>query len=489
MALLGDPDYKNLKRLTEDELGGMSDDDILYSYIIIKTRFEFNSNVKYPSIPCFMDKDITVYPLNGKAILTGSEYLVARNIGCKFSISDIYFIPFKTNKLAKGEKGENLLSYQPFKDCIKELQALRREHPKGSVDNLIYKAIGNSLYGLITKGISNKTKMDYNTNTKVRIRGNELSNPIMSSWITAYIRSVIGELLHNTSILNGMTVSVTTDGFITNLDNLEDRILSNKQLNSFLLQSYNKVRNELSGNPNALELKTSDVGIIALNTRGQFSGKGLIAATTGFQRRGLEFDYLSTLLLYTINSEDKTIEFVERSLRSGVDLIKRGGSVTSVYKDKTFRMLFDNRRVIIDKPLVDDLRDSKPVQDLDMVKVNRFVSKLPTQGKYNRTDVVRTAVYKSNIDVAVRSFVRALFSKDYNLDVNNFGNYKELSIFVEGFDKTCKLNENTIASLKRRPLNKRKLFVSRDIKVVDFVAYVKTKFPEFDDESFLKQGE
>jgi hypothetical protein len=95
MAKLGDPDYNNLKKLSKGELMKMSDSDILYSYIIIKTSFEFSSDVKYPSIPCFMDKDIIVYPLKGKAILTGSEYLIARNIGCKFTVNGIYLIPFK----------------------------------------------------------------------------------------------------------------------------------------------------------------------------------------------------------------------------------------------------------------------------------------------------------------------------------------------------------------------------------------------------------
>lgn len=133
MALLGDPYYKKLKHLTETELKTMNDDDILYSYIIIKTGFEFDSKIKYPSIPCFMDKDTTVYPLKGEAILTGAEYLVARNMGCKFTFKEIILIPFRTVKIEEGIK---TLSYQPFKNCIKDLQSLRRKYKKGSVENL-----------------------------------------------------------------------------------------------------------------------------------------------------------------------------------------------------------------------------------------------------------------------------------------------------------------------------------------------------------------
>lgn len=41
----------------------IKDDDILFSYIIINTNFEFYKSVKYPLIPFFMDKTTTVYPL------------------------------------------------------------------------------------------------------------------------------------------------------------------------------------------------------------------------------------------------------------------------------------------------------------------------------------------------------------------------------------------------------------------------------------------
>jgi hypothetical protein len=169
MSLLGDPDYKKLKLLTENDLMKMTDDDILYSYIIIKTDFEFNPDIKYPSIPCFLDSDLSVYPLKGNAILTGSEYILARNMGCHFTIGVIYHIPFKTVMV----NDKKVLSYQPFKNCINELQSLRREYEKGSVNNSIYKFIGNSLYGLTTKGISNKTKKLHGINTRVRMKGNE----------------------------------------------------------------------------------------------------------------------------------------------------------------------------------------------------------------------------------------------------------------------------------------------------------------------------
>ena len=53
-------------------------------------------------------------------------------------------------------------------------------------------------------------------------------------------------------------MSVTTDGFITNIPDLESKISDN-----FLLSEFKKQREGLSGDNTALELKTSGRGILA----------------------------------------------------------------------------------------------------------------------------------------------------------------------------------------------------------------------------------
>jgi len=58
--------------------------------------------------------------------------------------------------------------------------------------------------------------------------------------------------------LGGLVVSVTTDGFITNLDDVEDRISHN-----YLVTEYKKIREILSENDTGLELKHSGRGLLA----------------------------------------------------------------------------------------------------------------------------------------------------------------------------------------------------------------------------------
>jgi hypothetical protein len=58
--------------------------------------------------------------------------------------------------------------------------------------------------------------------------------------------------------LGGKVVSVTTDGFITDIVDLESKISD-----SYLLSKYKVIRNDLSGNDQGLELKSAGVGVMA----------------------------------------------------------------------------------------------------------------------------------------------------------------------------------------------------------------------------------
>lgn len=169
MAGLGHPDYERGRKMSETELGAMSVKDIIFSYIIIKAKFKFPETVKYPSIPCFADESTTLYPLKGRCTLTGAEYVLALKQGCYLEIEEIFYIPFSTS------------IQTPFKDIIKDVQAKRREYPKGSINNLLYKELGNGIYGSIVRGMSSKKRLDVKSGERRKLGGTVLSNPILAS--------------------------------------------------------------------------------------------------------------------------------------------------------------------------------------------------------------------------------------------------------------------------------------------------------------------
>jgi hypothetical protein len=177
-ALCGDPDYSKQCILYPNT--NVNDVDFKKGYSTLRVKFKFPKSVIYPPIPVQLDKNITIYPSEGEALITGLEFITAKNIlkqalaldnTAKGYVKIITgnFIPFNTK--------ENAIS--PFFNVINELQANRRAHPKKSAMERIYKDLGNMLYGKVVCGISNKRSFDSRLLQMKAMTGNYLANPII----------------------------------------------------------------------------------------------------------------------------------------------------------------------------------------------------------------------------------------------------------------------------------------------------------------------
>lgn len=490
MALLGNPDYKNAKNLTVEELYNLSDDDLIMNYIVFSTKFQFPKDTKYPSIPCYIDEATTIYPLKGEAILTGIEFLLAKNQGCVFNdVKDVFMIPFEKMVVVDGEPPK--VVNHPFKTIINTLQAKRREFAKKTLGNLIWKEKGNSIYGNIVRGMSNKKKYDIKTGRTLRMEGGVLTNPIIASYITAFIRSVIGEGLHIVNLLGGSVVSVTTDGFICDIDNLEYKLLRSGERIPLLLK-YRETRQELSSNSDAWEVKSFGMGIISWTTRGQFSLDGKISASTGFQSKGVRREDLDCMFRNTMGGEDRVIEFIQGSLRSAKDIYLHGGHVTKTYADRVFRLEYDNKRVLnlpiessnLSNDYSNTLLDSSPANDVDVVKKLRFLSGVHRKTIYNKmSNSVGNSKYKSNLDLAIRNFVKGCIKDPPGYNLQNIGSYSDIIEFVKNYKQDYRISKASISNLKNRKLIVKD--VPKTTESLAFVEYVKSKYPTFDDKLFF----
>ena len=478
MSACGDPDYSSGRELKD--LNCMSDKELLYSYTIINCKFNFKESVKYPSIPVYLDENAVVYPLKGEAVLTGAEYLQAKKQGCEFNILEVYSIPFK-----RDDKGFHI---KPFESVVKELQFKRYQNPKGSLLNQLYKQINNSIYGLIVKGINEKRKFDIRTGQTVRMGAGVLSNPIIASWVTAFVRSLIGESLHSIKLNDGKVVSVTTDGFITNLENLEGVLKEN-----FLMSEFKRIRKELSGSDVSLEVKHAGKGIISWTTRGQLSVDANIRATTGFQVRNINLDDLKGKFLDVLSKEDKSLEYIQFSLRSAKDIYVKGGHVTSVYKDQIYRLHYDNRRLIQTPEkfegepydLSKTLLDSVPVRSKEVSLNLRNVSKMHKVKIYNKnTSGLNSNIYKDYTDLAIRNFIKCLVTGEnlFNLD-NRLKTYSDIINFIKSYKPNKNITKQSISNLKNRKVPFKSIPLTSD--TVDFANYIKRTFENFDIEGFL----
>ena len=114
--------------------------------MLVNGTVQFPETVKYPSIPCYVDSSITSLSLIRKGLLTGPEYLLAKNQGCKIKVSSAFYMT--STEVAKSKKigimriTTHSETIKPFYSFIKEIQGKRKEYPKGHVLNLLYKEMG-----------------------------------------------------------------------------------------------------------------------------------------------------------------------------------------------------------------------------------------------------------------------------------------------------------------------------------------------------------
>lgn len=327
----------------------------------------------------------------------------------------------------------------------------------------------------------------------------ELTNPIIASWITAFIRSLLAEMLHKINkVLGGKVASVTTDGFITNIFDLEELLLNTPlpgidlESDNFLLKIYRKLREGLSGDPTALEIKTEGKGLITWTTRGQAGINSSIIATTGLQRQEFNLyepvdkEALIGILSETVSSESHELEYVQKSLRSAKTISLEGGHVTPIYRDQIFRMCSDNRRRFHEEPLDlgGSLYDSSPVLNVLEAKTLRYLSSRHRTKIYNQTSYSGGHTkYRKYSDLCIRAFIKLLFAKSELLRGawGDFSCYSDIIKFISGYpgkDKVkVKINKFQLAMLKFRKSSILFRDIPRTPIAVDFFNYVWEHYP------------
>jgi hypothetical protein len=74
-----------------------------------------------------------------KCFITGLEYILAKKQKCEFLLKSVFYNYPKYN-LNKVTNEMTLM--KQFSAIIKNLQSMRRQYPKGMVNNMLYKELG-----------------------------------------------------------------------------------------------------------------------------------------------------------------------------------------------------------------------------------------------------------------------------------------------------------------------------------------------------------
>lgn len=243
------PDYANMYTSSDpqDFIGHVMG----FAYV----EFAFPTGTRFPCLPVRSEQYGLRFPLSGFAYVTAPEIELALSMGATIHIKHGVIVPWLSG------------SEPLFEEFTRMIQRLRQEYPKKSLEEVMVKEIGNSLYGKLAQGLRDKTAFDTATGKNNKIGPSAVTNPYMAAHTTGLIRAVCGELLHRIP-LHRTVVSVTTDGFLT------DAPLEELDQTGPLCRRYQALCQQLHGDESGepvpmVELKHHARQIVSIKTRGQ----------------------------------------------------------------------------------------------------------------------------------------------------------------------------------------------------------------------------
>ncbi len=245
MALIGLPDWRSL--YTSTELEEFTPTTLGYALI----DFDFPTHTRYPCIPVRTDGGL-IFPLTGKRVsCCAPEIAVAKKLGAKITIHDGVIVPHDTSQRVFGTF---------IKNCLDR----RITAGKNTLRGLFWKEISNSTYGKTAQGLRKKRVYDLRDRNMKILEASRITNPFFAAFITSFTRALLGEII-NAIPDQKMVFSCTTDGFLSNISDLEMMSACSGEL----AQIFSKERQNLTGSLVVLEKKHAIRCPLGWRTRGQ----------------------------------------------------------------------------------------------------------------------------------------------------------------------------------------------------------------------------
>ncbi len=201
MSLIGKPDWDTIRPVKDtEEMLSFKPVDLTFC----RVKFEFPKSVRFPTLPVRTEEGI-IFPRTGDSTTHISEILLSNSLGCKLDF--VQGITIDSERF--GDSNNRV-----FRDFLKICVDNRNKYDKGTVENLFWKEISNSLYGKTGQGLRERRIYDLKSDKVKRLGESKITNPCFASFVTSFARGTLGEIMNNLpSDVN--IFSVTTDGFLT----------------------------------------------------------------------------------------------------------------------------------------------------------------------------------------------------------------------------------------------------------------------------------
>jgi DNA polymerase type B, organellar and viral len=210
LAAIGWPDWSS-SRYTEslDDLAVVDE-----AMTFARVKFCFPLEAQPPCLPIRSDHQHgLIYPHEGESWCCGPELVVARSMGCSIVVLNGYrvdWVPGRAN---------------PFAIFASNIAKGRKAAKKAgnAMLELVYKLLGNTLYGKISQGVSSKRPIaddveahhifDAETGEMADLPPSSVTSPCIAAFATSLVRAMMLEALHRLPS-TAIALQATTDGIL-----------------------------------------------------------------------------------------------------------------------------------------------------------------------------------------------------------------------------------------------------------------------------------
>lgn len=232
--------------------------------------------------------------------------------------------------------------------------------------------------------------------------------------MTSFIRTVLTEAMVKHTDAGYKILSCTTDGFLLHAAG-EAYVLESVAKGEFG-EVYQTALANLGISNYYLEQKHYDgTGVLTWKTRGQLSLTGAIKAMTGYSVRNQPKSELIAQAKERVLGVSKVLTFVQERLRSGKDILKKGGSVTPTFTEMRYSFESDSKRLYTNQGGNESYCMSAPTKSVEQ---SEFLSLVSSFGKRKWTKSAPLANPTggkrddSYVRLFVRQLIRSMFSNE-----------------------------------------------------------------------------
>ena len=482
MALIGLPDWYAIRH-TRD-LNDFQPHEMGFA----RLRFRFPDDTRFPCLPVRSSGGL-VFPLRGESYCCSPEIYLALRLGAQVEIVTGCVLPASFDQ-------------RPFETFIVECSKRRRSFPKGSLEELFWKELANSVYGKTAQGLQKKRCFDSRSGQHVRLPQSKITNPYFAAFTTSFVRAVLGEIIAALP-LNRTVCSATTDGFLTNAT--DDEVMA--ATDGPLCRLFAQARLRICGDITVVEKKHRIAQPLGWRTRGQATlveipGEKPVLAKAGLKPPMKDKAQHNDWIVDTFITRNADTKQTVTTLRSLPDIWKHGGDLVPKEIVRRVSMDFDWKRRPVN-PSTRPIRgiehvyfDTVPWRTVDEFQrcreaweqfhgqtgtVLKTVDDLGQFEDFRAVNIQKTGLKRSRRDAAVtlakRMFLRALTRSQWGLDVHQMS-YAEVARWLteQGFKTTKADVENA-----RRPNSKLVEHVVPQTPAVEkFISVIEAQFPAFD---------